>query len=84
LPLLLSVCKDLPYNPAAVGLIWQYATGGTLFAYQSSILVMGYSYGYFDSHDLLKYGAVLAVIQGLILMLIVPLYWPLVGLAWIK
>ena len=84
LPLLLSICKDLPYNPAAVGLIWQYATGGTLFAYQSSILVMGYSYGYFESHDLLKFGAALALIQGIILMLIVPLYWPLVGLGWIR
>ena len=84
LPLLLSLCKELPYNPAAVGLIWQYATGGTLFAYQSSILVMGYSYGYFESHDLLKYGAALAVLQGLILMLIVPLYWPLVGLGWLR
>jgi di/tricarboxylate transporter len=84
LPLLLSICKDLPYNPAAVGLIWQYATGGTLFAYQSSILVMGYSYGYFESHDLLKFGAALALIQGIILMLIVPFYWPWVGLGWLR
>ena len=82
LPLLLSATTEMPVNSAALGLIWQYATGGTLFAYQSSILVMGYSYGCFNSRDLLKYGALLTFIQGLILMLIVPIYWPLVGLGW--
>jgi solute carrier family 13 (sodium-dependent dicarboxylate transporter), member 2/3/5 len=84
LPLLLNVASEMPVNSAALGLIWQFATGGTLFAYQSSILVMGYSYGCFDSRDLLKYGAIMTVIEALILMLLVPLYWPLVGLAWIK
>lgn len=84
LPLLLNAVKDLPYDPAALGLIWQYATGGTLFAYQSSVIVMGYSFGYFDGRDLLKYGAVLTIIQALILMLIVQFYWPLIGLTWMK
>jgi solute carrier family 13 (sodium-dependent dicarboxylate transporter), member 2/3/5 len=84
LPLLLSLTKEMPYNPAAMGLIWQFATGGTLFAYQSAILVMGYSYGYFHSRDLLKYGAALTIIEGIILMLIVPFYWPLIGLSWIR
>jgi anion transporter len=84
LPLLLSVSSEMSLNSAALGLIWQYATGGTLFAYQSSILVMGYSYGCFDSRDLLKYGAVLTVTQAFILMLIVPLYWPLIGLGWLR
>ena len=84
LPLLLNAIKDMPYYPAALGLIWQYATRGTLFAYQSSVIVMGYSFGYFDGRDLLKYGAVLTIIQALILMLIVQFYWPLIGLSWVK
>ena len=45
---------------------------------------MGYSFGYFDSRDLLKYGAALMIIQALILMLIVQFYWPLIGLSWVK
>lgn len=84
LPLLLSLTKEMPYNPAAMGLIWQFATGGTLFAYQSAILVMGYSYGYFHGRDLIKYGAALTLIEGIILMLLVPFYWPLIGLNWIR
>lgn len=31
-----------------------------------------------------EYGAVLTIIQALILMLIVQFYWPLIGLSWVK
>jgi di/tricarboxylate transporter len=84
LPLLLNATQDLPYNPAALALIWQFAGGGTLFAYQSAVLVMGYSYGYFESRDLLKYGCALMVIEGVAIMGLVNLYWPLIGLNWLK
>ena len=83
LPLLLSVIETTSYNPAVLGLIWQFAGGGTLFAYQSTVLVVGYSYGYFNSRDLIKFGATMMIIEGVLIMIIVPLYWPLIGLDWI-
>ena len=36
-------------NPLLLGLIWTFAAGGKLFAYQSGVLIVGYSYGYFDA-----------------------------------
>jgi len=62
-------------------MIWAFAAGGKLFVYQNAAAV-GYSYGYFEGRDLLKVGAVLTVVEGLILMVLVPLYWPLIGLPW--
>jgi di/tricarboxylate transporter len=50
--------------------------------YQSSVLVQGLSYGYFDSRDMLKIGLVLSIIEGIVLLVLVPLYWPLIGLHW--
>ncbi len=70
-------------NPVAIGLVWTFAGGAAIFAYQSAVLVMGYSYGYFETKDLLKVGAVLAIVEGLLLIVLVPLYWPLIGLNWI-
>ena len=43
--------------------------------------MVGHSYGYFDHKDLLKVGAVLSLATYFILLLLVPLYWPLIGLA---
>jgi peptidoglycan hydrolase-like protein with peptidoglycan-binding domain len=43
---------------------------------------LGYSFGYFEGKDLLKVGAILTLVEGLILMVLVPLYWPLLGLPW--
>ena len=33
-------------------MIWTFAAGGKLFAYQSGVLIVGYSYGYFEARDL--------------------------------
>ncbi len=41
---------------------------------------MGYSYGHFAAEDLLEVGAILTPVEGLILMVLVPWYWPLIGL----
>ena len=46
-----------------------------------AVLVVGHSYGYFDNKDMLKVGAALSVVTYIILMLLVPLYWPLIGLS---
>ena len=51
--------------------------------YQSSVLVLGYSYGQFDGRDMLKVGAILTVVEGLIVMFLVPIYWPMIGLQWL-
>jgi len=43
-------------------------------------MIVGYSYGYFEARDLLKIGFWLTVIESIILMLLVPFYWPLIGI----
>jgi di/tricarboxylate transporter len=81
LPLLLQMTAPLGYSPIAIGILWALTSGSCLFVYQSSILVLGYSYGYFTSRDLLKMGAILTVLQGFFIILLVLLYWPAIGLA---
>ena len=84
LPVLLQFAETNNLNPVAAGLVWNFATGARLFVYQSSVLVLGYSYGYFEGKDLIKVGAILTLVQGLLLIFLVPLYWPLIGLNWIE
>jgi di/tricarboxylate transporter len=81
LPVIIHFAQTHGYNPVTFAMLWNFSTGGKLFVYQSSVLILGYSYGYFDARDMLKVGAVLTVVQGLILILLVPLYWPLIGLS---
>jgi di/tricarboxylate transporter len=52
--------------------------------YQSGALVVGYSYGSFSAKDLFKVALAATILKGVLLMLFVPLYWPLIGLNWIK
>jgi anion transporter len=80
MPLVMEVAKANALNPLQLGLIWTFAAGGKLFAYQSGVLIVGYSYGYFDSRDLVRMGACLTVVEFVILMLLVPFYWPLIGI----
>jgi solute carrier family 13 (sodium-dependent dicarboxylate transporter), member 2/3/5 len=82
LPVLLKFAQVQGYNPVALGMIWAFAAGGKLFVYQSSVVIMGYSYGYFQSKDLLKVGAILTMIEGLFLMLLVLWYGPFIGVHW--
>jgi anion transporter len=84
LPILLSVAQVNGYNPATLGLIWVFAASATLFMYQSGPLVLGYSYGYFTAKDLFKVAAIMTIVEGILLMAVVPLYWPLIGLNWIR
>ncbi len=84
LPLLINVSHSLGYNPVALALIWAFAGGATIFPFQSTVLVLGYSYGYFEARDLVKLSIALAVIEGILLMALVPLYWPLIGLNWLN
>jgi sodium-dependent dicarboxylate transporter 2/3/5 len=80
IPLVMEFAKEHGMNPLQLGLIWTFAAGGKLFAYQSGVLIVGYSYGYFDARDLVRMGAWLTVIEFAVLMLLVPFYWPLIGI----
>ena len=82
LPVLLHVADVEGYNPVAVGLVWGFTTGGKVFVYQASSYILGYSYGYFEARDLFRVGAILTLVEGALLMALVPLYWPLIGLPW--
>jgi len=61
-------------------LVWTFAAGGKIFVYQSGVMVAGYAYGYFEAKDLLKVGFLLTLAESLVLLLIVPFYWPLIGI----
>ena len=80
MPLVMQFAKTHGMSPLVLGLIWTFSAGGKLFAYQSGVLVVGYSYGYFEARDLVKMGFCLTVVEFAILMLLVPFYWPLIGI----
>jgi solute carrier family 13 (sodium-dependent dicarboxylate transporter), member 2/3/5 len=80
MPLVMEFAKTHGLNPLLLGMIWTFAAGGKLFVYQSGVLIVGYSYGYFAARDLLYMGALLTVIEFVVLLLLVPFYWPLIGL----
>jgi anion transporter len=80
IPLLMEFARAHALDPLLVGMVWTFGAGGKIFVYQSAVLVVGYSYGYFTARDLLRVGAVLTVVESLILLLLVPLYWPLIGI----
>lgn len=80
IPLLMQFAKGHGFHPLLLGLIWTFAAGGKLFAYQSGVLIVGYAYGYFEPRDLVRIGAWLTVVEFVVLMLLVPFYWPLIGI----
>src|SRR2546425_1184387 len=80
IPPLMAYAKQHGIDPLTLGMIWTFGAGPKLFMYESAVLVVGYSYGYFDTKDMLKVGAVLSVVTAIILLLLVPLYWPLIGI----
>lgn len=80
LPILMTYAREHGINPLTLGMIWTFGAGPKVFIYESAVLVVGYSYGYFSNKDMLKIGAILSVVTALILLLLVPLYWPLIGI----
>jgi len=80
LPILMTYARDHGMNPLSLGMIWTFGAGPKIFIYESAVLVVGYSYGYFSNRDMLKVGAILSVVTFFILLLLVPLYWPLIGI----
>lgn len=82
LPVLIHYAQVHGFNPTAFAMSWAFASGGKLFVYQSAVLIQGFAYGFFDDKDMFKVGLALTIVEGLILWLLVPIYWPLIGLNW--
>jgi sodium-dependent dicarboxylate transporter 2/3/5 len=80
LPILMTYAREQGINPLTLGMIWTFGAGPKVFIYESAVLVVGYSYGYFTNRDMLKVGALLSIVTGFILLLLVPFYWPLIGI----
>jgi anion transporter len=79
LPVLMQFSKDNALDPLWIGMVWTFAAGGKLFAYQSAPLIVGYGYGYFTHIDMLKLGALLTVVEFLALLFCTLIYWPILG-----
>jgi sodium-dependent dicarboxylate transporter 2/3/5 len=79
-PVLMNYATAHQLDPLALGMIWTFACSGKIFVYQSAVLVIGYSYGYFRSKDLFRLGLCMSIVDSLLLLLVVPFYWPLIGI----
>ena len=80
LPALMNFATVRGFNPLALGMIWTFAGASKIFVYQSSVMILGYSYGFFDGRDLLRFGTCMAIIESVVILLLASLYWPLIGL----
>src|SRR6266446_3946768 len=78
-PVLMNYATAHHLDPLTLGMIWTFACSGKIFVYQSAVLVIGYSYGYFRGKDLFRLGLCMSVVDSLLLLLVVPFYWPLIG-----
>jgi len=67
------------WNNLAAGMIWTFSSGGKIFLYQSTVILAGYAYGYFRSQDLLRLGICMSLLDSVQLLLLVPIYWPWIG-----
>jgi solute carrier family 13 (sodium-dependent dicarboxylate transporter), member 2/3/5 len=79
-PLLMDFAKTHGFNPLMFGMIWTFASAGKIFVYQSAVLIVGYSYGFFTTRDLLRMGLLLTLVEFVAVVLTVTLYWPLIGI----
>jgi solute carrier family 13 (sodium-dependent dicarboxylate transporter), member 2/3/5 len=79
-PPLMNFAKAAGIHPLPLGLIWVFAASGKIFVYQSGVMLAGYSYGYFEPKDLLRVGLCLTLVESAVMLIVVPLYWPLIGI----
>ena len=80
MPALMQFALKSGFNPLTLGMLWGFAAGGKVFVYQSAVLAVGYAFGYFTAKDLFKFGLAIFFVESALLLLIVPWYWPLLGL----
>ncbi len=79
-PLLMQFAATHGLSTLKLGMIWVFSSGGKIFVYQSGVLIIGYAYGYFRSKDILRLGLIMSAVDSLLLLLVVPFYWPLIGI----
>jgi len=79
-PLLMQFASTHGLSALKLGMLWVFASGGKIFVYQSGVLVIGYAYGYFRAKDILRLGLIMNLVDSLLLLVIVPIYWPLIGI----
>ena len=79
-PLLMQFAATHGLSPLKLGMLWVFSSGGKIFVYQSGVLVIGYAYGYFRAKDILRLGLIMSLVDSLLLLLVVPFYWPLIGI----
>jgi solute carrier family 13 (sodium-dependent dicarboxylate transporter), member 2/3/5 len=79
-PLVMNFALAHGLNPLAIGMLWAFSAGGKIFVYQSGVLIVGYAYGYFEARDLFRLGLCMSIVDSILLLLVVPLYWPLIGI----
>ena len=82
MPALMDLAIKNGFNPLTLGMIWGFAVEGKVFVYQSGTLVVGYAFGYFTTKDLFKFGLALFILESLLILAIIPVYWPLLGLTY--
>lgn len=80
LPVLMQFAHAHNVDPLTLGMIWTFGAGGKIFIYQTAVLVVGYSFGCFTARDMFRMGLTLTLIEFVLLLLIVPFWWPLIGL----
>lgn len=80
MPGLMAYASAHHLNALALGMIWTFSSGATIFAYQNAVLIVGYSYRCFTARDLLRLGLCLSIMESLLLAIVVPFYWPLLGI----
>ena len=78
----MNYAREQSINPLALGMIWTFGAGPKVFIYESAVLVVGYSYGYFEAKDFFRLGIILTIVEGVLLVLLVQFYWPLIGVHW--
>src|SRR5258707_15565102 len=67
IPPLMVYAKQHGIDPLTLGMIWTFSAGPKLFIYESAVLVVGSSYGYFDKKEIVKMGAALSTAPAVIL-----------------
>jgi len=80
MPSLMQFALGKGFNALTLGMLWGFAAGGKVFVYQSAVLAVGYAFGYFTAKDLFKFGLAIFFVESFLLLVIVPWYWPLLGL----
>jgi di/tricarboxylate transporter len=79
-PILLKVADSQGYNPLTMTMLGVVSVTGKLFVYQHNGLVLAYAYGVLQVRDVLKFAAIMTAVQGLFILLLVTLYWPIIGI----